>query len=220
MISAYQILPEKISVVYNGVASGFSPLPADKIQLFRDQLTGGKPYFFYLGAIHPRKNVGTLIRAFELFKEMNSGDHQLVIAGRASWDADDVFNSVEKSKWKANIHMPGFVGGDQTKAWMASSYALVYPSLYEGFGLPLLEAMASGVPVISSNASSLPEVGGGAALYFDPLDVIALADHMYSFSTDQHLREKMIVAGYNRIKNFSWDRAAEETYSIFSGLIQ
>ncbi len=215
LIAAYKIPPEKISVVYNGVSSGYSPMATDKIQLFRDQHTGGKPYFFYLGAIHPRKNVVTLVRAFEQFKSMNPGDHQLVIAGRASWDADDVFKSVEQSKWKNDIHMPGFIDRDNTKSWMAAAHALVYPSLYEGFGLPLLEAMASDVPVISSNASSLPEVGGDAALYFNPLDVEQLAHHMSSVSLNEKVREDMIMKGFDQVKKFSWDKAADEVYSIF-----
>ncbi len=214
LISAYQISPDKISVVYNGVTSGFSPWPADKIQLFRDQYTKGKPYFFYLGAIHPRKNINTLISAFEQFKSMSSGDHQLVIAGRASWDTADVIKAVDQSKWKEDIYMPGFIGGDLARAWMAGAHALVYPSLYEGFGLPLLEAMASGVPVISSNASSLPEVGGNATLYFDPLDIETLSHHMNSISTDQELRQKLIFAGKSQANRFSWDEAALETYSI------
>jgi glycosyltransferase involved in cell wall biosynthesis len=216
LIAAYNISPEKISVVYNGVSSGFTSWLPESIQLFRDQHTKGKPYFFYLGAIHPRKNVVTLIHAFEQFKTMNPGDHLLVIAGRASWDTTDVFKAIEQSKWKADIHLPGFIGGDQTKAWMSSAHALVYPSLYEGFGLPLVEAMASGVPVISSNASSLPEVGGDAALYFNPKDEEQLAHHMSSVSLNEKVREDMIMKGFVRIKDFSWERAAREVYEILS----
>src|SRR6185295_11131733 len=151
-----------------------------------------------------------LIRAFEQFKSMNRSDHQLVIAGRASWDADDVFKSVEQSQWKDEIHMPGFVNRDDTKAWMASAEALVYPSLYEGFGLPLLEGMSSGIPVISSNSSSLPEVGGDAALYFNPLDVAQLAHHMNTLSVNQGVKDNLIANGFNRLKEFSWDKAAVE----------
>ena len=217
LISAYHIPSEKITVVYNGVSSGFIPWPADKIQLFRDQHTKGRPYFFYLGAIHPRKNVITLIHAFNYFKSMQPGDHQLVIAGRASWDATDVFKAVEESQWKNDIHLPGFIGGDLTKAWIACAHALVYPSLYEGFGLPLLEAMASGIPVISSNTSSLPEVGGDAALYFNPLDIQQLAHHMNTISLNESVKEDLISKGFLQIKKFSWDRAATETYAILSG---
>ncbi|MBK9982752.1 MAG: glycosyltransferase family 4 protein [Saprospiraceae bacterium] len=216
LINAYQIPADKISVVHNGVSSGYVPFDAQKIQSFRDTHTQGKPYFFYLGAIHPRKNVITLIRAFELFKSMNRNDHQLVLAGRASWDADDVFKAVEQSKWKDNIHMPGFVNRDDTKAWMASAGALIYPSLYEGFGLPLLEGMSSGVPVISSNSSSLPEVGGDAALYFNPLDAEQLAQHMDTLVFNIKLREDLIVKGYDQIKLFSWEKAAIQTYGILS----
>jgi len=214
LIAAYQIPSDKITVVHNGVSSGYGPFAADKIQSFRDNHTKGKPYFFYLGAIHPRKNVITLIRAFEQFKSMNRSDHQLVLAGRASWDAEDVFKAVEQSQWKNEIHMPGFVDREQTKAWMASAHALVYPSLYEGFGLPLLEAMSSGIPVISSNSSSLPEVGGDAALYFNSTDAEQLAHHMNTVSVNLNVREDLIAKGFNRIKEFSWDRAAAETYRL------
>jgi glycosyltransferase involved in cell wall biosynthesis len=216
LIAAYNISPEKISVVYNGVSMGYTPWLPEAIQLFRDQHTQGKPYFFYLGAIHPRKNVVTLIRAFEQFKSMNPGDHQLVIAGRASWDAAEVFKAIESSRWKSDIRLPGFIDRDYTKAWMACAHVLVYPSLYEGFGLPLLEAMSSGVPVISSNASSLPEVGGNAALYFNPLDIEMLAHHMNTISLNQEVRGDLVAKGFEQIKKFSWDKAAKETYTIFS----
>jgi glycosyltransferase involved in cell wall biosynthesis len=190
----------------------------DQIQAFRDLNTGGRPYFFYLGAIHPRKNVITLIHAFEKFKSMTKGDHRLVIGGRASWDADDVMNAVAQSKWKDDILMPGFLEGDHSRHWMAAAHALVYPSLYEGFGLPLLEAMACGVPVISSNSSSLPEVGGDAALYFNPMDAEQLAHHMNSIVVNDGIRMELINKGFDRIKEFSWDKAAVETYEILSSV--
>jgi glycosyltransferase involved in cell wall biosynthesis len=214
LIACYQVPSEKISVVYNGVTSGFEPMNPDQIQAFRNKHTKGKPYFFYLGAIHPRKNVITLIRAFEKFKSMTKGDHLLVIGGRVSWDTDDVMDAVTQSRWKEDILMPGFLEGDHSRHWMAAAHTLVYPSLYEGFGLPLLEAMACGVPVISSNSSSLPEVGGDAALYFNPTDAEQLAHHMNSIVVNDGIRMELIDKGFNRIKEFSWDKAAVETYEV------
>ncbi|MEO6130608.1 MAG: glycosyltransferase family 1 protein [Saprospiraceae bacterium] len=216
LMAAYQIPEEKISVIYNGVSSGYTPFTLEKIQKFRDGHTKGRPYFLYLGAIHPRKNVITLIRAFESFKSQNKGEDQLVIAGRASWDANDVIKAVHESKWAEDILMTGFVNGDEKKSWIASANALVYPSLYEGFGLPLLEAMASGLPVISSNSSSLPEVGGDAALYFNPMDDQQLAHHMNTISLNTIIREDLAVKGFSRVKEFSWEKAAGETYGVLS----
>lgn len=217
LMAAYNIPEEKISVVYNGVSSGYQPMNETEIQAFRDQYTGGKPYFLYLGSIHPRKNVITLVHAFEQFKSMTNHDAKLVIAGRASWDTNDVYKAVRESKWKNEIHMVGFVDGGEKKYWLSAAEALVYPSLYEGFGLPLLEAMASGVPVISSNSSSLPEVGGDAALYFNPMDVEELVHHMNTIALNQNVRQDLVAKGYKRIKEFSWDKAAEETYRILKG---
>jgi glycosyltransferase involved in cell wall biosynthesis len=214
IIEAYKVRPEKISVVYNGITDSYKPIgDAQKVEV-RKQYTQGRPYYLYLGAIHPRKNVLTLVKAFNQFKASGPSDYQLILAGRNAWHTKDVFEAIEQSPFKNEIHLPGYVPTTNAVSLVASAEAMIYPSLYEGFGLPLVEAMACEVPVICSNASSLPEVAGNAALLFDPMDVEQLSQHMKSVIADSQLREKLIQLGNERSKIFSWDKAAENIYSI------
>ncbi len=214
IIAGYNIPADKISVVYNGITDAYQPLSEEQKKHTRDRYTKGKPYFVYLGAIHPRKNILTLVKAFEQFKSSYPSDHQLVLAGRASWHTEEVFKAIAESKWKDSIHFLGYIATAEATALVASAEAMIYPSLYEGFGLPLVEAMACGVPVICSNVSSLPEVAGNAALLFDPMDAGQLANHMEKFSNDDALRKEMIILGNDRSKYFSWDKTAAQVYSI------
>jgi glycosyltransferase involved in cell wall biosynthesis len=214
LISGYKLPADKISVVYNGITDSYKPVDALTKQQAQQKYAGGKPYLVYLGAIHPRKNVTVLVKAFEKFKANVRSDVQLVIAGRASWHTEDVFKAIENSPFKNEIHLPGYVPTDEAVALVGSAEAMVYPSRYEGFGLPLVEAMACGVPVICSDVSSLPEVAGGAALLFSPDDVDALAANLDKVVFDTDQRKEMIAAGNIRVLDFSWERSAEQVYSV------
>lgn len=214
LIEGYNLKPEKISVVYNGITDIYKPIDAIGRNIARNQFAKGHPYFVYLGAIHPRKNILNLVRAFELFKAVSPGPHQLVLAGRASWHTEDVFKAIASSPFRSEIHLPGYVPTAEAVNLVAGAEAMIYPSVYEGFGLPLVEAMASGVPVICSNVSSLPEVAGHAALLFDPLDPSAIAEQMKKVTTDETLRSELIRLGHERSKYFSWDTAASQIYEI------
>ena len=216
LISGYNIRPDKISVVYNGVTDTYKPANETQKKTARELYAKSKPYFIYLGAIHPRKNILTLVKAFELFKSSHASDHQLVLAGRASWHTEEVLKHIAGSKWKDSIHLPGYIPTGDAVTLVGSAEAMIYPSLYEGFGLPLVEAMACGVPVICSNVSSLPEVAGNAALLFDPMDVNQLADQMEKISSDETLRKEIITLGTERSKYFSWDKAAGQMYEILA----
>jgi glycosyltransferase involved in cell wall biosynthesis len=214
LMAGYQIPDDKISVVYNGVTDIYKPLDQEASERARKRFAGGHPYFLYLGAIHPRKNVKTLIHAFEQFKSKTAHHHQLVIAGRASWHTEDVFEAIEKSPFKCSIHLPGYVPTADAVHLVGGAEAMIYPSVYEGFGIPLVEAMACGVPVICSNVSSLPEVAGNAALLFEPHDIDALALHMKRIVEEEVLRKELITLGHERSKYFSWDKSAEKVYEI------
>jgi glycosyltransferase involved in cell wall biosynthesis len=183
----------------------------------REKYAGGKPYFVFLGAIHPRKNIINLIRAFELFKQEDKDEIQLVLAGRPSWHTEEFFDVLDKSPVRTFIHLPGYVPTDEAVTLIGASEAMVYPSWYEGFGLPLLEAMAADVPVISSNAASLPEVAGDAALLFDPASPDALAACMSRVLREGGLREMLLKQGRARLGAFSWDTAAHRIYDILAG---
>jgi len=214
IVSGYNIHPDKISVVHNGITDSYKPVPEDIKKETRNKYADGHPYFLYLGAIHPRKNIHTLVQAFNQFKSEHKSDTQLVLAGRASWQTQEVTNAIANSPWKNEIKLPGYISTVEAVTLVGSAEVMIYPSFYEGFGLPLVEAMACGVPVICSNVSSLPEVAGNAALLFDPNDSNALAHQMNTITTDHSLREKMIGLGHQRTGDFSWDTAADKIYSI------
>jgi glycosyltransferase involved in cell wall biosynthesis len=214
IITGYNIPADKISVVYNGITDAYKPISEEQKKITRDRYTNSNPYFVYLGAIHPRKNILTLVKAFEQFKSSHTSEHQMVLAGRASWHTEDVFKAIAESKWKDSIHLPGYIPTADAVTLVGSAEAMIYPSLYEGFGLPLVEAMACGVPVICSNVSSLPEVAGQAALLFDPMDASQLAHQMEKIITDEALRKELITIGAVRSEHFSWDKAAIQVYEI------
>ena len=214
LISGYGLHPDKVSVVYNGVSAEFHSIPEDQKTEVREKYFEGRPFFLYLGAIHPRKNILTLIRAFEKYKKGKPADHVLVIAGRPSWYTREIFSAVDASPYRNEIYLPGFVESVTARKFIASATALVYPSRYEGFGLPVVEAMASGTAVICSNVASLPEVAGDAALFFDPGEADELVSHLQFISTDKAARDQLITAGYNRVKRFSWDETADSVYNI------
>lgn len=214
LMDGYKIPGDKISVVYNATSEAFKPLTVEQQQTVREKYSKGKPFFLFLGAIHPRKNVITLVRAFHQFKSATTNDIQLVLAGRAGWMTDDLMKEIANSPFKSDIHLPGYVRTSDAAALTGSAEVMIYPSIYEGFGLPLIEAMTCGVPVICSDASSLPEVAGNAALLFEPKDVNHLTQHMEALTNNSVLRSELIQKGYERSKFFSWDKAAGEIYEI------
>ncbi len=214
IMDGYNVPEDKITVVYNGISDRFQPVDESVKQTTRKKYADGKPYLLYLGAIHPRKNVQMLIEAFTLFKSKKASDLKLVLAGRASWQSEDIQKAIAESPFRNDIRMPGYVSTEDTVPLIGSAEAMVYPSLYEGFGLPLVEAMACGVPVLCSNVTSLPEVADNAALLFDPNDSGALAIQMQQISSDAHVRDELIRLGHIRTKAFSWDTAASQIYTI------
>ncbi len=214
IVSGYNIDPDKVSVVYNGVTESYKPVSEQEKKIAQQKYADGHPYFLYLGAIHPRKNILTLVNAFNQFKSERESNIQLVLAGRVSWQTKELTDAIENSPWKGAIKQPGYIATDDAISLVGSAEAMIYPSFYEGFGLPLVEAMACGVPVICSNVSSLPEVAGNAALLFDPNESNALAYQMNEITADHTLREKMIGLGHQRAGDFSWDKAAEQIYEI------
>lgn len=176
-------------------------------------------YFLFIGTIEPRKNIITIVEAFESYLDNTSDNIKLVLAGKIGWMCDDVLSKIRESKYNKSIIMPGFIS-DSDKAYLLSNAkALVFPSLYEGFGIPILEAFAYGLPVLTSNISSMPEVGGEAAFYIDnATDSIALADLMkkiinYNCEDLEILKTKM----HSQLEKFSWNKNAIEMMKIFKG---
>lgn len=214
-------IPEqRVAAVHNGCRDGFSPLNDAEKQATRQQYAAGQEYFFYTGAIHPRKNIPGLIRAFDRFKSDSGAATKLLLAGRFAWKTGDVLSAYEQARYRDDIHFLGYVDDAELARLMASALALVYVSLTEGFGLPLLEAMHAEVPAITSRAGALPEVAGDAALYVDPLDESDIARAMEKIRLDRAFGQALVEKGRLRREKFSWDRAAEQIWQLLLNLAE
>lgn len=212
IVQQYGISRKKITVCGNAARGGFRPLSEPEKQAVRRQYSAGQPYFLYAGAIHPRKNVHRLIEAFTAFKAGAPRPAQLLIAGRVAWQAGPVQQAYEASSAKADIHFLGFVPDQELHRLLGGARAFVYPSLFEGFGLPILEAMEAEVPVITARAASMPEVAGEAALLVPPTDVEALAHALARADADSSLRASLVEKGRLQRQQFSWDKTAAIVY--------
>jgi glycosyltransferase involved in cell wall biosynthesis len=208
----------KVEVLYSGVDPRFSeekePGESEHLRA-RYGLTAGS-YILSVGTIQPRKNYVRLIQAFAQLQTHNSANKQLVVAGGRGWLYEEIFAEAEKHGDRVRIL--GFVDETDLPALYRNAALFVFPSLYEGFGLPVLEAMASGVPVICSNVSSLPEVAGDAALLVDPLNIEGLSEAMMRALEDPDLRHKMVARGLAQASRFTWARAARHLLGTFDAL--
>jgi glycosyltransferase involved in cell wall biosynthesis len=212
----YSINPEKIDVVYNGASEGFRPLGRDEMEHTRQNYSEGKPYFLFVGSLHPRKNLINLFTAFDLFKTQTGSPYKLLIAGGRQWWTRELQTSFDKMKHKKDVIFTGRVSEDTLHRLTASAFALTYVSFFEGFGIPIIEAMQSGVPVITSNVTSMPEVAGDAALLANPYDPNSIAAAMQQLNNDENLRQSLIGRGLERARLFSWDRSAELLWNSIS----
>lgn len=214
VINTCHLPGQKVFAIYNGCRDGFTPLNDEDKQLVRNQYAEGQPFFFYAGAIHPRKNVHRLIRAFDLFKTRTGSSAKLLLAGRFAWQTGEVRSAWEQVAHRDDIKFLGYVGEQELPRLTAAATASVYVSLSEGFGLPLVEAMACDTPVITSNISCLPEVAGDAALLVDPFSENAIAEGLVKISIDPALVQSLVEKGRVRRRDFSWDDAARQIYAL------
>jgi glycosyltransferase involved in cell wall biosynthesis len=202
------------SVVPLGVDLNVFTISAEQTNTVLEKFSIHKPFLLFVGTLEPRKNIPRIIRAFERIAS-EYPNLLLVLAGKLGWDFDEIFEAKRASKSGERIRHLGFVEDSEKKALLAACEALVYPSLYEGFGLPVLEAMAAGAPAITSNVSSLPEVAGGAAVLLDPLSVEEIASAMRSLLSNETTRRELRVLGKQRAAIFSWASAAIKTYAVY-----
>jgi glycosyltransferase involved in cell wall biosynthesis len=208
------VSPEKVEVVYCGIDEAFRPLAEDQVAAFRSKRGLPERFILFVGTIEPRKNVTRLIEAFADLR-FAICDLRLVIGGAKGWFYEDVFARVEELGLEGEVMFPGYIPVSELPLWYNAAELFVYPSLYEGFGLPPLEAMACGTPVVTANTSSLPEVVGEAGLTVDPLDVEGLAEAMRRVLGDEALRQEMRERGLQRAKGFSWTKTALETVQVY-----
>ncbi|MBN3948856.1 MAG: glycosyltransferase family 4 protein [Nostoc sp. NMS7] len=178
-----------------------------------------KPYLLFVSTIEPRKNINAIIYAFNLLKKKCKIEHQLILIGKKGWNYDPIFADIESSPWKSQIHHLDYLSDELVALFYSKADVFVYPSHYEGFGLPVLEAMTLGAPVVTSNTSSIPEVSGDAAILIDPNDPVQLAEAILKVISDSQLRQELINKGKARAKLFSWERTAKETLNAYRTII-
>lgn len=203
----YGIDDSNIDVVYNGYNTIYEPLPIEKQQEVRKKISNGKPYILFIGSIHPRKNLRNQLKAFDMLNRYYDDKFRLVIVGEAMWN-DHLADWVDRRK-KNNIILMGHQSQDKLKEIIGSASLLTYISHFEGFGIPILEGFAAGVPVITSTTTSMPEVAGDAALTVYPDDAAHISNIYKKVLFDEALQKEMIEKGGARLNNFSWDKTAD-----------
>ncbi len=220
LINFYGAKPDQITVVYLGRDEMLAPVSNPQLidaTKSKYNITGN--YLLYLGTLQPRKNLIRLVEAFhQAVTSLQNEELKLVIAGRQGWLYADIFERVQYLGLTGRVLFPGYVADTDKPALLSGALAYVFPSLYEGFGLPVLEAMACGTPVLTSNCSSLPEVAGRAALLIDPHDTAQIAAGLVQLITNPDLRRQFVERGYHQIRQFSWSKAAEQVLEILEAV--
>lgn len=210
------VAESKIKVIHHGFNADLFQNAAVAETILKQHNIEAKKYLLYVGAIQPRKNIMTLLYAFEL-EHTRHPEMKLVLAGEKAWLWEETLHAIETHPFREDIIVMGKVSFVDLAMLYAHAKMFIFPSLYEGFGIPILEAMAAGIPVICSHNSSLPEVGGDAALYFDALNVSELASRIELLWKEEALCVAMVRRGYENIKKFSWDTCAQETLDYITG---
>jgi glycosyltransferase involved in cell wall biosynthesis len=218
IVRQYAVHPDRVSVVYEAAGPEFRPIAPERVEEARLRYALPDRYLLHVGTIEPRKNLTRLIEALQLLRDR--GMHApLVIVGGKGWLYDTFFRRLDQLSVRDAVQLTGYVPAVDLPLLYGAAVSVVMPSVYEGFGLPVLEAMGCGVPVACARTSSLPEVGGDAAVYFDPLDVPAMAQAIDDIWSKADLRAELRVRGLRQASRFSWERAAEETWAVYQRIL-
>ncbi len=209
IVKTFGVSPEKIDVAYNGCNAIYTPQTEELKQLTRKSYSQGSPYFVYVGAIIPRKNIARLFEAFEIFKNQDTKNTKLLIVGNKKWWTSTINKAYQNMKHQEDVIFLGRMDAIELNKIYAASLALTFVPYFEGFGIPILEAFNSGTAVITSNCTSMPEVAGDAALLVDPFSIDAIANAMVLISNDIEMRNQLIIKSKDRAKAFSWDNTAK-----------
>ncbi|MEW6696499.1 MAG: glycosyltransferase family 4 protein [Bacillota bacterium] len=222
IIELLGIPEEKIAVTYLGASAEFKPMMIykEQIRLLRAKYNLPETFILYVGTIEPRKNLERLIGAFSVMKQQGVyKDVKLVLAGGKGWLYEQVFKSVQENRLEEEVLFTGYVQEDDLPALYNMAMIFVYPSIYEGFGLPPLEAMSCGIPVVSTNTSSIPEVVADAGILVNPYDIVELSEVMKKLLDSKTLRDELSKKGLARATTFSWAKCAQETFQIYKDCI-
>jgi glycosyltransferase involved in cell wall biosynthesis len=220
ILKRFNIRPENIEVVYPGISPIFKKI-VDKYILNEICIKYNLPnqYILFVGNIEPKKNLERLVKAFHLVRKSSELRHKLVIAGKKGWKYNSVFKTINNLKLGNEIIFTNYVPEEDLPGIYSMADLFVFPSLYEGFGFPPLEAMASEIPVIVSNKGALPEITGGLCLEVDPYNPLEMAKGIQKLLTDKNLREKYIRQGHDWVKQYTWEKAAGDTLRIYEQAI-
>lgn len=205
---SFKIDYDKIDVVYDGINQIFVPLLEKEKTKIRKKYTEGCDYFLFVGALHPRKNVSGLLKAFDDFKSEDENNIKLVVVGGEMHKTGDIFETYENMRFKNDVIFTGRVSTEDLHDIVGAALALAFVPFFEGFGIPVVEAMSAGVPVICSNTTSMPEVGGNAVVYADPMKIDQITEAMIKLANDKELRKDLIEKGFKQKNKFSWDETA------------
>lgn len=208
IINQYHVDPDKIDVVYNGANENYSPIPDSEKVLVRLKYTQGKPYFVFVGALHPRKNLANLFRAFDLFRQETGNDTKLLVVGHKKWWTKDIKEAYDRMNFNHDIVFCGRLAPVELNRVISSATAMVYVSYFEGFGIPILESFFCETPVITSNVTSMPEVAGDAAILVDPFSVKSICEGMAQIAGNESLRDELNEKAQVRRTAFSWQKTS------------
>ena len=209
IVSQYAVAPEKISVVYSGVKPVFRPLAFEEQLAVKEKYTGDSEFYLYTGAIQPRKNLVNLLKAFSIFKRRMQSSFKLVLAGRLAWKNDEFLELLQTYKYRDDVVLTGYLEESELARLTAAAYALVYPSFFEGFGVPVIEAMQCGVPVLTSKDSAMEEISEGVALFFDPANVDDIAYKLMFIYKQESERNALIQKGKPIAARYTWQHTAD-----------
>lgn len=221
LMKYFSVSADKIDVIYNAVDTSVyrNDLSDESVEKAKAKYNIKKDYFLYLGTLEPRKNLERLIKAYYDFKKNHSDYPSLVLAGKKGWYYDGIFEIVKELKLQEDVIFTDYVSFEDAPLLMKGAMAFCFPSLYEGFGMPPLEAMACGTPVLVSDCSSLPEVVGDCAVKVDPLSVEDISQGLEKLYSDSELRQELREKGLKRASEFTWERSAEKLYGIYKDLV-
>jgi glycosyltransferase involved in cell wall biosynthesis len=209
-------LSNKIDVVYNAANTIYQPQTAETNNQTKQKYSEGKDYFYFVGAIHKRKNLTNLFNAFDVFKDKTQADVKLIIIGNKKWWHGEIEDSYNQMRHKDDVVFTGRLDAQQVCLIASASIGLVFVSLFEGFGIPIVEAFQTKTPVITSNTTSMPEVADKAAIIVDPYDVNQISDAMISLYSNKELRENLINQAIERNKYFSWEKSSNKLWTIIN----
>ena len=217
---SFKIDYDKIDVVYDGINQIYEPLVAETKQKIREKYAGGDEYFLFVGALHPRKNVSGLLKAFDGYKLETNAKTKLVIVGGEMHKTGDIFETYDNLRFKDDVVFTGRVSTEELRDIFGAALGLTFVPFFEGFGIPVVEAMSAGVPVICSNTTSIPEVGGNAVLYADPMKIGQITDAMIQLAGNEELRKSLIEKGFKQKDKFSWDQTAGLLWASINRTLQ